>query len=330
MKMRLAISLALLVVLVALPAAACAMDLQAIEGKFERALKVTGEVDLSVSTGSGSIDTRVGEAGTVRVSAIIRARSDWTRSEKETEALVRRIEANPPIEQNGNIIRIGRIEDEEMRRNISISYTLIVPPATKLNSSTGSGSQSIEGLRGPVDARTGSGGITAVSIGGELRADTGSGSITMSTVNGAVRASTGSGSIRGTGIAGAITATTGSGEVELEQTEAGDVEVRTGSGSVRVRGVKGSLNANTGSGTITAQGEPTGSWRLHTSSGSITVRLPANAAFDLAARSSSGSVYSDHPVTVTGTISRREMRGKVRGGGVLIDVSTSSGSIRIE
>lgn len=329
MRLKFTLSLALLVLLVALPAMACALD-DTIEGKFERTLKVTGEVDLTVSTGSGSINTRVGSSDTVQVSAIIRARSDWQRNEKDTEALVRRLEANPPIEQNGNVIRVGRIDDEELRRNISISYTLIVPTTTRLTSSTGSGSQSVEGLRGPVEARTGSGTITAVNIGAELRAQTGSGSITMSSVKGIVHAGTGSGSIRGTGIAGAITASTGSGEIELEQTEQGDVDVRTGSGGIRVRGVKGALNASTGSGGITAQGEPTSSWRLRTSSGTITVRLPSNLAFDLAARTSSGSVQSDHPVTVSGTINRRELRGKVRGGGVLIDLSTSSGSIHVE
>jgi DUF4097 and DUF4098 domain-containing protein YvlB len=329
MRLKLGLSLALLCLLAALPAMACALD-QTIDGKFARTLKVTGEVDLTVSTGSGSIETRVGSSDTVQVSAIIRARSDFRRSDAETEALVRRIEANPPIEQNGNVIRIGRIEDEEMRRNISISYTLIVPATTKLTSSTGSGSQSVDGVRGPVEARTGSGSITAVNIGAELRAQTGSGSITMSSVKGAVRAGTGSGSIRGTGIAGAISASTGSGDIELEQIEPGDVEVHTGSGSIRVRGVKGALNANTGSGAITAQGEPTASWRLRTSSGSITVRLPANLAFDLAARTTSGTVQSDHPITVSGVISRRELRGKVRGGGVLIELSTSSGSIHVE
>jgi hypothetical protein len=329
MKLRLAIIVALLAVIAATPAAS-AQDRFTVEGKFERTLKVTGDVDLTVTTGSGSIDTRTGEGGTVRISAIIRARSDSRRSESATEALVRRIEANPPIEQTGNVIRIGRIEDEEARRNFSISYTLVVPVTTKLTASTGSGSQTIEGLRGVVDARTGSGGITTRDLGGSLRAETGSGSITMSTVYGAVHARTGSGSIRGTGLSATVIASTGSGGIEVEQTGAGDVELRTGSGEIRVRGVKGALNASTGSGSINIDGTPTGAWRARTSSGSITVRLPAEAAFDLTAHTSSGSITTSHPVTVTGTLGRRDMRGKVRGGGVLIDLSTSSGSIRIE
>ncbi len=74
-------------------------------------------------------------------------------------------------------------------------------------------------------------------------------------------------------------------------------------------------------------------------SGGITVRLSSEAAFDLYARTSSGSISTDHPLTVQGTIKRRELRGKVqrrelrgkvRGGGYLVDMRTGSGSIHIE
>lgn len=309
--------------------ALAAADEQAVEGSFDRTLKVTGTVDLEVKTGAGSIQVRPGDGGTVRVTGKIRARdSRWdglSAAEK-----VKRIEANPPIVQEGNVIRIGEIEDRELRENVSISYELVVPAETKLRSSTGSGSQTIEGIRGPLDASTGSGSLTLSNIGGETRADTGSGSIELRGVQGSLRASTGSGGIRGTGIGGAITASTGSGSIELEQTAPGGIEATTGSGGVTVSGARGSLRVRTGSGSIRAQGEPTGEWRLHSASGGVTVRLPANQGFELNARTSSGNVHTTHPVTVVGTISRRELRGTVRGGGPLLDLSTSSGTITIE
>jgi DUF4097 and DUF4098 domain-containing protein YvlB len=55
-----------------------------------------------------------------------------------------------------------------------------------------------------------------------------------------------------------------------------------------------------------------------------------DAAFELDAETSSGSINSAHPVTVVGTLSKRRMRGTVRGGGFRLAVSTSSGSIRVE
>ena len=36
------------------------------------------------------------------------------------------MEANPPILQSGNDLRIGHIDDPELRRNISISYEVVV------------------------------------------------------------------------------------------------------------------------------------------------------------------------------------------------------------
>ncbi|MFQ5662384.1 MAG: hypothetical protein ACE5HL_00940 [Terriglobia bacterium] len=111
----------------------------AASGSFERTLAVTGPVDLEVKTGSGSISVRTGEPGQVVVRGTIRSRDDYK---------VRALESNPPIEQDGNSIRIGHIEDRELRRNVSISYELLVPVETRLQSSTGSGRQAIQGVRG--------------------------------------------------------------------------------------------------------------------------------------------------------------------------------------
>jgi hypothetical protein len=310
------------------PAIAFASDTA--EGSFERTLKVTGPVDLEVTTGAGRITVRTGEPGSLRVVGTIRASTGWRATREEAEQKVRRLEANPPIEQNGNVVRIGRIEDEDLRRNISISYDLVVPAETRLRSETGSGGQTVDGIKGPLEASTGSGGLKISNIGSEVHASTGSGGIELDVIQGGGRASTGSGHIRGTRIAGGFTGHTGSGGVDVEQTAAGNSEIETGSGSVEVRGVRGSLRVRTGSGGISADGEPAGEWRLNTRSGSVTVRLPQQAAFDLYARTSSGHIYTGHPITVEGIISPRQIRGKVRGGGFLLDVSTSSGTVRIE
>lgn len=302
----------------------------AAEGSFDRTLKVTGPVELEVTTGSGSITVHTGGSDTVRVIGTIRAHTDSGIDRKEAEEKVRYLETRPPIEQNGNALRIGRIEDEELRRNVSISYELTVPAETRMHSATGSGSQTIDGIRGPLDASTGSGRLKLSHIGAEVRASTGSGSIELDTIQGSVRASTGSGHIRGAGVAGAFIGHTGSGGVDVEQTAPGNTEVETGSGTITLRGVRGSLRVRTGSGGITAEGTPAGEWLLHTGSGGVRVRLPRDAAFDLRAHTSSGHIHTGHPITVEGTLSRREVRGKVRGGGYLVDVSTSSGNVEIE
>ena len=98
---------------------------------------------------------------------------------------------------------------------------------------------------------------------------------------------------------------------------------------MELRGVRGSLEARAGSGDIRAEGDPTGGWIVHTGSGGVHLRLPSDASFDLNARTSSGSISLEHPVTVQGTLGRKEIRGRVRGGGVEIEVQTGSGNIEI-
>src|SRR5437667_12269065 len=100
----------------------------AAEGSFERTLKVTGPLELDVSTGSGHIDVRTGDSSTVRIRGTIRASSGgWRSSDDDAERKVRYLESNPPIEQSGNYIKIGHAEDRELMRNVSISYDLVVP-----------------------------------------------------------------------------------------------------------------------------------------------------------------------------------------------------------
>src|SRR6202050_498432 len=250
-----------------LPAAMAARPaLASDDGHFDRTLTVTGAVDLDVQTGSGDITVRTGDSTKVEIHAKIHA-SGWG----DAEQRIHEIENNPPIEQNGNTIRVGHIENHDWKRNISISYELIVPAQTKLRSESGSGDQTADGIGGPVDMNSGSGGLHVKNIGGEARVRTGSGDIELAGIHGNAHATAGSGTIRAIAIAGGLTASSGSGDVKLEQTAAGDVDISTGSGDVQMKGVKGAAKVSTGSGSITAQGDPTGDWRLRSGSGNVRV-----------------------------------------------------------
>jgi DUF4097 and DUF4098 domain-containing protein YvlB len=302
---------------------------RAVEGHFARTLQVSGAVDLEVQTGSGTIDVRTGDSSTVRITGTIRSSSSWFYGSGE-ENKVHYLETNPPIEQHGNIIKIGRIEDEDLQRNISISYEIVTPVETRLRSNSGSGEQNVSGLRGPVEASSGSGSLRLTNIGDLVRAATGSGRITVEGVKGKVHASTGSGEILATGVAGGLHASTGSGSVTLRQTAPGDVEVSTGSGTLQLEGVHGAVRAQTASGNILVEGEGQDSWRLSTASGNVTVRLPGEQGFTLHAHTVSGSVHTAREMTVQGTFDKHELEGKVGGGGFMLDVSTVSGNIRVE
>jgi len=290
--------------------AAAGFGQDAAQGGFSRTLTVSGAAELDVSTGSGEIIIRQGASDRVEVTGRIRVHTNG-RSLAEAQALLRRLEENPPVEQTGAMIRIGNIADRELQRNVSISYEIQTPAQTTVRSRTGSGDQIISGV-GPVEANTGSGDLD------------------LNSIRGAVRVQTGSGDIRVMSMDGTFHGRTGSGSVAVASSAVSDAEISTGSGDVRITGVKGSLRARTGSGGITADGEPGGAWDLQTGSGDVSVRLPQTARFDLNVHTGSGRLDVNHPLTLRGSIDRRRISGQVRGGGPLLAMRTGSGDIRID
>src|ERR1035441_7892285 len=175
----------------------------------------------------------------------------------------------------------------------------------------------------------GSGSVGVQGVRAEVQAQTGSGEIQVRDVGGRSRVQTGSGSIRAENVAAPFYAHTGSGDIEADLTGSGDVDVQTGSGGIHLRGVKGGLRSRSGSGDLSADGSVGGPWNLHTGSGSIRLAIGSGSGFNLNVHSSSGSIHSDLPITVQGTLGRHELKGTVRGGGPEVEVSTGSGDVDI-
>ena len=53
-------------------------------------------------------------------------------------------------------------------------------------------------------------------------------------------------------------------------------------------------------------------------------------AFEIDAQTWSGTVRSDHPVTVRGEMRRGRLKGDVRGGGPRVTLRTGSGDVTID
>jgi Putative adhesin len=265
-------------------AAIASAPAQAEEAAFTRDLAVSGRVDLTVATGSGSIHLTSGPAGRVHIFG--RVKSNWGGS----DAKVHEIADHPPIEQTGNIVRIGARHED--LRNINIDYEIQVPPDAFLNAATGSGS------------------ITDDGVGANAKLNTGSGSI------------------HATGLQGGFTVSTGSGSIYAEQLGTGDVKAETGSGSIELKNLHGGLHAETGSGSIKAGGTPSASWRLHTGSGSVEI-WTGGASFTLDAESGSSNIHCDREIASQETTEHHHMAGKVGGGGPAVRIETGSGGIHI-
>lgn len=298
-------------------------------GSFTRTLQVSGTPDVEISTGSGDITIHNGSDSTITINARIKASDQWFGGTLSADEKVKRVENNPPVTQNGSMVIIGRINDPELRRNVSISYDVTVPAISHVRSESGSGNVSIDGVSGSVKMTSGSGNITGKHLGDEVRISTGSGDIRIDTAKGPVRANAGSGSIEADGVGGAFYAETGSGDITLRQTAPGTVTAKTGSGNVRLRNVSGGLEAHSGSGDIEIEGQAKKDWTIESGSGNINLTLPSNAAFSVDARADSGSVEVNHPITMQGALKKNHILGRVGEGGPMLNLQSGSGEIRV-
>jgi hypothetical protein len=223
---KLWIAAATILALAALPALAS-------EATFERTLAVNGRVELTVTTGSGNIHLTRGAGNQIHIFG--RVKSGWGGNVwGGNDDQVRRIAANPPIAQTGNIVRIGRHEN---LHNISIDYEIQAPADAFLDASSGSGNVVVDGVGENAKIATGSGNIHATGMHGGFKVDTGSGDIYAEQIGAGdvkAHAGTGSGNIKAGG--------TPSAEWKLE-TGSGNVELWAGSAAF-------TLDASTGSGSI--------------------------------------------------------------------------------
>jgi hypothetical protein len=274
--------------------AACSIDAQIAPATatFDRTLQVDGAVDLSITGGSGRIHVATGPDDVVRIVGRVRAHNSPF-AESDAIERVQAVESSPPITQSGNRVQIGEVEVDKLRGGLRIDYDVTVPTRTKIRTRSGSGDQQIGAVLGPVDASAGSGDLRVGPIGSS------------------------------------ITLTTGSGDISVLGAR-GDVAARSGSGDIQASALNGSVHVHTASGDIALHSRPLGDWTIAAASGDVTLRLPDDAAFSLDATTSSGRLRTRHDLDSSRSSSRRHIQGTAHGGGPRLDVTTASGSIRVD
>jgi hypothetical protein len=294
-------------------------------GSFDKTMTVTGPVQLELSNGSGRAEIRSGQTGQVRVHADLTV---WASLFGENGNRLDAIKNHPPVDQQGNLIRIDSRGDAF--NQVRVDYTIYVPAETEVRAHTGSGSMEVNDIQGPATLQTGSGRISVHRIHEETEAKTGSGSIELIDIAGRAAAETGSGGIELSHIGREIRATTGSGSIHMDRTPE-KIVTHTGSGSITISGASKDLRASSGSGSIHIEGNPSASsyWDIHASSGGITLTVPSDAGFRIHAHSGSGSIETDLPVTMEEQLGRREIRGRIGNGSASVDLQTGSGGIHI-
>jgi DUF4097 and DUF4098 domain-containing protein YvlB len=179
---------------------------------------------------------------------------------------------------------------------------------------------------------------------------TSNGPIAASDVAGPARLKSSNGSIRVEKLRGNLDAQTSNSSVELDGVD-GDATAHSSNGRIRAEGVRGTLDADTSNNSVTAivdrPDRPvrvetrngsidltlptgfTGGVKAHTSNNGITLRMgePVNAR--VLARTSNSGVSSDFEARMRGELRKNEMDAEIGNGGMLLDLETSNGAIRL-
>jgi hypothetical protein len=259
------------------------------ETRFERTLTVSGPVTMEVGINSGNIRIQRGEAGSVTIRGVLRARR-WMFGWRGLGERIEQLAADLPFVQNGNTIWIGDVGDRWLLRGIHVLMDILVPAETAVRVIGDSADLRVEGLQGPVDCETDSGQIEISAIGSRVSAVSDSGAIEIRQVAGSIDVRTDSGEIEALEIGGAIDAESDSGSIQLSQTIVAPVNATADSGSIRIK---------------------------LASSGGYTIRL----------RTDHGRIETPELSQVRSA--RREVEGQVRGGGSVVEIETDSGDIEV-
>jgi hypothetical protein len=179
---------------------------------------------------------------------------------------------------------------------------------------------------------TGDGSVQADSVNGTVNVHTGDGSVKANSLSGTIDLHTSDGSITVDGLKGDIRLRTGDGSIEAHDID-GRVEADSGDGHIRIAGRFDALNVKTGDGSVDTRVQPgskmASSWSIRTGDGSVDLVLPGDFQADINATTGDGHISLGIPVTVEGTFSKSEIRGKMNGGGQPLTIHTGDGSIRL-
>lgn len=306
--------------------------LPAAEAKTTQIIKETLETSpggtLLVDVDSGGISVSTADATQVEIQVICRMKRDGDYDDARLRELL-----GLEITKNGNTveIRADRPPPKRWRDFDGVEYKIVVPEKFEADLRTSGGGIHVAGLTGQLKANTSGGGLHFQDINGDIDGRTSGGGIDLGSCVGEVTVHTSGGGITARDGKGSLSLKTSGGGIRVE-THDGDVKAKTSGGGISIRDIAGNVDAHTSGGSIDATllEQTTADCRLHTSGGGITVYVPSTIAVKLEAHADSGGVNSELPVTVVGKVSKSRLNGTINGGGPLLALEASAGSVNIK
>jgi hypothetical protein len=291
-----------------LAAAAWAGDSNRYKEDFHYSFQQGPGGHLEIENFNGSVEILGWDQNTVDVSGTKYA-------EEESQLRAMRVDAT----QSGNTVHIRTDRPEPRHWNGGARYTVRVPRRTELSRiQSSNGSVRVEDVEGSLsDLNTSNGAIRMRNVHGRIEARTSNGSVDIQGADGGVRIRTSNGSITVDGVRGTLEATTSNGAIRgtlVDSAPNEPIRLSTSNGTIDVR-----LQMPRNNDVIAS-----------TSNSSITIRMPTNAGARVVAQTSSHeSISTDFDVQVHGMLSKGRIEGTIGGGGPLVQLTTSNGSIHI-
>jgi hypothetical protein len=282
-----------------------------------------GELSLGNVAGDITVTRGGGSDATVEIVKVARARSADEARELLSLVTVETSERNGRAE-----VKTQYPSGDENRRNnrrnfnVTVTYNVTAPSATRLNVNSVSGDIKISDIKGEISAGTVSGNVSV----------TGAGSIAS------VKSVSGNVDIVNAQADESLDASSVSGDVTVQRVRVRRIDAGSVSGNVRLDEVQCErAEAHSTSGNITYTGPLArrGRYALKSFSGEVHLTISGGTGFEVDATTFSGEVRSDLPITMRRSAGdddrrrRRSMSGTYGDASAVLELSTFSGSIVI-
>ena len=188
------------------------------------------------------------------------------------------------------------VRDRGRGRGNDVLVEIRGPNGASVETKSGSADVEGNGRFGTVEVETGSGDVQFSEIADDAKINAASGDVQLASIGGEARINSASGDIQVGSIGGDAKVNSASGDVQIREA-GGSLNVNSASGDVLIRDAGSSVSVNTASGDQTIGAVSQGSVALKSASGDLKVGIREGSTLWVDARSRSGEVSSELPVS---------------------------------
>jgi putative adhesin len=253
--------------------------------------KTPGAVRLDIRNGAGEVRLDAGGSQDETVVTLEPLRDNESSLEAVRAA---RVELRERADGQDVVVDVrGR---SKWFRGAEVLVAIACPVEPTVEVKTGSADIEGRGVFKSIDVETGSGDVQFADISGDAEVSAASGDIQFSLIGGDARLNTASGDLQVGTIGGHARLNSASGDI-MVGTSGGRLEANSASGDIEVREALGSVSANSASGDQQIGSVVQDSVNLRSASGDLRVGIKEGSRLFVDARSRSGDVSSELPVS---------------------------------